>query len=74
MKKELKQKYFLHFSNSFSSPLYISLKKHIEEGRKHIEKGEKKTFSTLFLSLITTHIDTSHFYLYWKNKHKNIRK
>jgi len=34
------------------------------------KKKEKKTFSTLSLSLITTHIDTSHLYLYWKNKQK----
>jgi len=42
---------------------------------KEVKKKEKKTFSTLSLSLITTHIDTFHLYLYWKNKEtKNIRK
>jgi len=34
---------------------------------KEVEKKKKKTFS---LPLITTHIDTSHLYLYWKNKQK----
>ena len=73
-----KKIYSIYFSNSFSSPLphtppFLSLfqKKSI---LKEVEKKEKKTFSTLSLSLITTHKDTSHLYLYWKNKHKNIRK
>ena len=73
-----KKKNSLHFSNSFLSPLphthllfYLSLKKVIEGGKKK----EKKTFFTLSLSLITILIDTSHLYLYWKNKQtKNIRK
>jgi len=76
-----KEKNFLYTSlilsnhHSHTHLIFLSLfqqkKKHIEGGRK---KKAKKTFSTLSPSLITTHIDTSHFYLYWKNKHKNIRK
>jgi len=82
MKKGLKKKNSLHFSNSFTSRLphthpifYLSFKtkKNIS---KEVEKKKKKkkTFSTLSLPLITTYIDTSHLYLYWTNKHKNIRK
>jgi len=70
-----KEKDSLHFSTSLPSPLphthllfYLSLKK------KHTEGGRKKTFSTHSLTLITTHIDTSRLYLYWQNKHRNIRK
>ena len=46
---------------------YLSFKKILKE----VEKKQKKTFSTLSLSLIITHIDTSHLYLYWKNKQTN---
>jgi len=42
---------------------------------KEVEKKERrKQFYIFSLSLITTHINISNFYLYWKNKHKNIRK
>jgi len=43
-------------------------------GGGRTKKEEENILYTLSLSLITTHIDTSHRYLYWKNKHKNIRK
>ena len=70
----------IHFSNSFPSPLHIHISFfYLSFKKKHIEGGGTKkrnlsSFSTLSLSLITTHIDTSHLYLYGKNKHKNIRK
>jgi len=77
MKKGPK-KYSLYFSNSFPSPLphtppFSSLfqKKNI---LKEVEKRRRKYSLHFSNSLITTHIDTSHLYLYWKNKHKNIRK
>ena len=69
-KKILYISLIIFYHHSYTHLLfYLFLKKNIEGGKKK----EKKTFSTVSLSLITTHIDTSHLYLYWKNKH-NIRK
>jgi len=70
-KKILYISLIIFYHHSYTHLLfYLFLKKNIEGGKKK----EKKTFSTVSLSLITTHIDTSHLYLYWKNKKKSIRK